>query len=234
MQLEIVETSDALSRRTAETIARAALAAVATRGRFVMALSGGREPWAAFVRLAQFDLPWQSVHVLQVDERAAPAGHRARNWTHLEDSLLARVPIPRSQVYPMPVEIEPLSDGARRYADVLSQVAGAPAVIDLVHLGLGPDGHTASLVPSDPVVEVADAEVGVSEAYQGWRRMTLTLPAINRARAIVWLVAGKDKERALAQLIAGDPAIPAARVRRDGNVLLLADRATAGSPPAVI
>jgi 6-phosphogluconolactonase len=234
MQVEIVETSDALGRRTAETIAREALAAIESRGRFVMALSGGREPWAAFGRLAAFDLPWQCVHVLQVDERAAPAGHRARNWTHLEESLLARVPIPRNQVHPMPVETEPLTAAAQRYAAVLRDVAGAPAVIDLVHLGLGPDGHTASLVPNDPVLDVADTDVGVSQPYQGWRRMTLTLPAIDRARAIVWLVAGKDKARAFAQLIAGDPAIPAARVRRDGNVLLLADRATAAGTSAAV
>jgi len=226
MQVEIVETTDALGARTAETIARAALAAVASRGRFILALSGGKEPWAAFGRLAQFDLPWHAVHVLQVDERAAPAGHRARNWTHLEESLVRRVPIPREQVYPMPVEVEPLEQGAQRYAELLAQIAGEPAVIDLVHLGLGPDGHTASLVPGDPVLAVADRDVALSERYQGWRRMTLTLPAINRARAIVWMITGKDKTKALQQLIAGDTSIPAGRVRRD-DVLLLADRRTA-------
>jgi 6-phosphogluconolactonase len=232
MKVEIVDSSDALGRRTAEIIARAAFDAIASRGRFVMALSGGKEPWAAFARLAQFDLPWQSVHVLQVDERAAPAGHRARNWVHLEESLLARVPIPRAQVHPMPVDHEPLSEGAQLYADILADVAGSPPAIDLVHLGLGPDGHTASLIPNDPVVELRASEVAVTGRYQGWRRMTLTLPAINRARSIVWLVAGKDKAHALAQLVAGDAAIPAARVRRDDGVLLLADRATAGDAPA--
>jgi 6-phosphogluconolactonase len=227
MQVDIVDRSEQLAQHTAETMAAHIRDCIEQRGRCLMAVSGGTEPWRAFRCLATLPVPWHALHVLQVDERAAPAGHAERNWTHLEENLLQLVPIPRAQCHPMPVEDAPLEDGAARYARLLATIAGSPAVLDLVHLGLGDDGHTASLVPGDPVLDVTDVDVAVTATYRGWRRMTLTFPAIDRARTILWLVRGEGKSDALRRLIAGDPGIPAGRIRRD-NALLLADRATAG------
>ena len=227
MQVEIIDRSEQLAQRAAETMAAHIRACIEQRGRCLMAVSGGTEPWRAFKRLAALPVPWHALHVLQVDERAAPAGHAERNWTHLEENLLQLVPIPRAQCHPMPVEVASLEDGATRYAALLATIAGSPAVLDLVHLGLGDDGHTASLVPGDPVLDVVDADVAATATYRGWRRMTLTFPAIDRARTIFWLVSGQGKSDALRRLLAGDAGIPAGRIRRD-NALLLADRATAG------
>src|SRR5688572_21188095 len=162
MQVEIVHKSEQLAQRTAETMAAQIRACIDQRGRCLMAVSGGNEPWRAFKRLADLPVPWHALHVLQVDERAAPAGHAERNWTHLEENLLQLVPIPRAQCHPMPVEVAPLEDGATRYAALLATIAGSSAVLDLVHLGLGDDGHTASLVPGDPVLDVVDADVAAT------------------------------------------------------------------------
>ena len=164
-------------------------------------------------------MPWSGIHVFQVDERVAPAGDPDRNATHIAESLLSRAPIAREQVHLMPVEAPDLPVGARRYADTLAGIAGTPAVLDLVHRALGPDGHTASLVPGDPVLGVTDADVALTGAYQSHRRMTLTYPALNRARRVPWLVTGDDKPAMLARLRAGDPTIPAANRRRRGGGL---------------
>jgi 6-phosphogluconolactonase len=165
--------------------------------------------------LAAEDVPWARLHVVQVDERVAPAGDPDRNATHIAASLLARAPLPPEQVHLMPVESPDLAAAATHYASTLNAIAGAPAVIDLVHLGLGPDGHTASLVPGDPVLDVTNADVALTGTYQGHRRMTLTYPALNRARRILWLVTGDDKPWALSRLRAGDRSIPGGRVRSD-------------------
>jgi 6-phosphogluconolactonase len=228
MQVEIVASSERLAQRTAEVLAAQIRDCIERRGRCLMAVSGGTEPWRAFRCLAQLAVPWHALHVLQVDERAAPAGHPDRNWTHLQESLLRGVPVAPDHCHPMPVEETPLEEAAARYAARLQAIAGSPAVLDLVHLGLGDDGHTASLLPGDPVLDVTDADVGVTAEYRGWRRMTLTFPAIDRARSILWLVGGHGKASALERLIAGDAAIPAGRIRRD-HALLLADRVSAGS-----
>ena len=166
--------------------------------------------------------------MLQVDERIAPAGDPDRNLTHLRESLLARAPLRPEHIHAMPVESPDLEAAAAHYARLLEEIAGAPAVLDLVHLGLGPDGHTASLVPGDPVLEVADRDVALTgDAYQGRRRMTLTYPVLDRARRILWLVTGSDKVGMLARLRAADHSIPAGRVRQD-RARLMADRAAAG------
>lgn len=230
MKIQIVDSPEQLAPRMAEVMAEQIRGFVARQGRCLVALSGGTEPWVAFRELAKLPVPWESVHILQVDERAAPAGHAERNWTHIEENLLARVPIPRAQLHPMPVEDDPLEHGAARYERTLAELAGSPAVLDLVHLGMGRDGHTASLVPGDPVLEAADRDVALTAPYQGWRRMTLTLRAINRASSILWLVAGEGKADALQRLLAADERIPASRVRRD-NALLLTDRRSAGEQP---
>lgn len=177
-------------------------------------------------RLADASIPWKAVHVFQVDERVAPDGHPDRNLTHLRESLLDHAPLPPDQLYPMPVESPDLEAGALEYAATLKKVAGEHAILDLVHLGLGPDGHTASLVPGDPVLDVQDKDVALSGPYQGRRRMTLTYPILNRARHILWVVTGGDKAVMVNRLLDGDRLIPAGRISR-ARSLLLADMAAA-------
>jgi len=224
MKIEILEDAKAVARKAAALIAKEARDAVVGRGRFVLAVSGGRTPWLMLRALAGEKVPWEQVHLAQVDERVAPAGHADRNLTHLRKSLLTRVPLPSEQVHAMPVEAPDLEAAARTYAETLAKVAGSPPVLDLVHLGLGPDGHTASLVPGDAVLNVTDVDVALTGVYQGRRRMTLTYPIINRSRRILWLVTGTDKTGPLVRLHNADPSIPAGRVRQD-QALVLADQA---------
>jgi 6-phosphogluconolactonase len=226
VRVEALADADAVARAGAALTAEEARAAVAARGRFVMALSGGHTPWAMLRALADEQMPWPGVHVVQVDERVAPAGDPDRNLTHLRESLLANSPLRAEQIHAMPVEATDLEAASWRYALTLQDIAGAPAVLDLAHLGLGPDGHTASLVPGDPVLEITNADVALTGVYQGRRRMTLTYPALNRARRIVWLVTGREKAAMLARLCEGDSSIPAGRIRRD-QALVLADREAA-------
>ena len=213
--------------RAAERIAQVAREAVAERGRCALAISGGTTPWLAFRALAGKDVPWDRVHLFQVDERVTPSGDPERNYLHLKEALIERIPIPAANVHPMPVEEEDLDAGGRRYDADLRGIAGTPPVLDLVQLGLGEDGHTASLFPGDPALQLLDADVAVSGLYKGRKRMTLTLPAIDRARCILWLVTGAGKAAALARLVAGDRSIPAGCVRSD-RAVLLADRAAGG------
>jgi 6-phosphogluconolactonase len=227
MNVEILPDVDSLAKRAAAVIAADARAAVAARGRFVMAVSGGKSPWLMLADLANEDVPWPNVHVFQIDERIAPAGDPDRNYVHLRDSLLQHAPIPPEQIYAMPVELPDAEAAARQYAHTLERIAGKPPVLDLAHLGLGPDGHTASLIPGDPVLNVTDADVAITGVYQGRRRMTLTYPVINRSRRILWLVSGKDKVSAFPKLRAADPSIPAGRISQS-QALLLADRDAAG------
>jgi 6-phosphogluconolactonase len=229
MQIEVLADPDAVAARAAALIAEEARTAVAQRKRFVMAVSGGHTPWIMLRVLAgQEHVPWNNMHVFQVDERVAPQGDADRNFTHLRASLLERAPLPPAQVYPMPVEDTDLGAAAKRYAMKLGEIAGSPPTLDLVHLGLGPDGHTASLVPGDAVLGNTDMTVALTGEYQGRRRMTLTYPVLNDARHILWVVTGSDKARILARLQAGDHEIPAGRVRQN-NALILADLAAAGS-----
>src|SRR3981081_1444752 len=203
-----------VARKAAAIIAADARAAVPARGRFIMAVSGGRTPWMMLRALAGEELPGENVHVVQVDERVAPAGDPDRNLAPLRESLLDHAPLRPDHVHAMPVEAADLARAGEQYAEPLREVAGSPPVLDLVHLGLGPDGHTASLVPGDPVLDVADADVAVTGPYQGRRRMTLTFPIINRSLRVLWLVTGGEKARTLVRLRDGHPSIPASRVRQ--------------------
>ena len=230
MNIEVFDDADSVARAAAAIIAADARAAITARSRFALAVSGGHTPWIMLRALAGEDIPWTGVHIFQVDERVAPAGDPDRNLTHLRESLLAHCPLPPEQVHAMPVESADLETASSQYALTLRDIAGAPAVLDLVHLGLGPDGHTASLVPGDPVLDVTGADVALTGVYQGRRRMTLTYPVLNRSRRIVWLVTGRDKADMLARLQKGDDSIPAGRVRRD-RALVLADREAARSEP---
>lgn len=223
MKIEVLADAAAVATRAAALVAEEARAAVAARGRFTLALSRTRRLLPA---LEQEDVPWAAVHLFQVDERVAPAGDEARNLTLLRDGLAG--PARLAQVHPMPVEGPDPTAAAARYAEELRGVAGSPPALDLVHLGLGEDGHTASLLPGDPVPELADADVAVTGEYQGFRRMTLTYPALDRARRVLWIVTGAAKAAAVARLRDGDPTIPAGRVRSDRAVLLV-DAAAAGA-----
>ena len=226
MNIDVYADADAVARAAAKLIANEARDAVATRGKFVMAVSGGKTPWIMLRDLAQEEVPWNNVHVVQVDERVAPEGDPDRNLTHLRASLLEHAPLRPEQIYAMPVESGDLEAACVRYARILETIAGSPPVLDLVHLGLGPDGHTASLVPGDAVLAMKDADVALTGIYQNRRRMTLTYPIINRARHVLWLVTGSEKTEMLARLQAGNVSIPASRVSRD-HAVVLADRAAA-------
>ena len=226
MKFQVFANADMVAREAAKVIAAEARAAVAARGKFTIAISGGRTPWQMLLDLANEKVPWPDVHVFQVDERIAPAGDPDRNLTHLRESLLSHAPLRPEQIYAMPVEEKDLSVAARSYADTLQKIAGSPPVLDLAHLGLGPDGHTASLIPGDPVLDISDADVALTGIYQKRRRMTLTYPLLNRARFVLWVVTGAEKIEMLARLRAGDVSIPAGRIRSE-NALVLADRAAA-------
>jgi 6-phosphogluconolactonase len=217
LRIEVLPDANAVAERGAEYVAEQAQAAIADHGRFTFALSGGRGPWVMFANLAG-KMPWEKVTIYQVDERVAPYGDLDRNLTHLQRSL---PPGGAADVRAMPVGAHDLEAAAEDYAHSL------PEAFDLVHLGLGPDGHTASLVPDDPVLDVIDRKVAVTGDYQGRRRMTLTYPTLNAARQVLWIVTGEDKVEALERLRAGDASIPAGRVAA-ASQLIIADAAAAG------
>jgi 6-phosphogluconolactonase len=227
MNIQVLADADAVAREAARFIAAEAWMAVAARGRFIVAVSGGKTPWQMLRALANEEVPWQNVHVVQVDERIAPAGDPDRNLTHLRESLLAHAPLPPGQIYAMPVEENDLEAAATSYAKTLQQISGSPPILDLAHLGLGPDGHTASLVPNDPVLNVTYRDVALTGIYQNRRRMTLTYPMLNRSRKILWVVTGAEKAEMLGRLRIADPSIPSGRILQQ-NAFLLADHAAAG------
>jgi 6-phosphogluconolactonase len=224
IDIEVVPDERAAARRAAELIAEAGQAAVGERGFFALAMSGGRTPWAMLAILGdREEMPWGETELFQVDERIASPGSEERNLTHM---VLGLSMDHQSSLRPMPVTQRDLEGAAREYESQL------PDPLDVVHLGLGPDGHTASLVPGDPVLEVTDRRVALTEAaYQGHPRMTLTYPAIDAARQIVWLVTGGEKRDALAKLLAGERSIPAGRVENDA-MTVVADEAAAGGVSA--
>ena len=213
----------AVHRRGAELIAEAARAAVTERDSFAFAASGGRDPWEMYGQLEDHELPWAKTAIFQVDERIAPPGDDERNLTHLIAALSIGA---QGSIRPMPVNDPDPEAAAERYAGSL------PDALDLAHMGLGPDGHTASLVPGDPVLEVTDRRVAVTgEHYQGVRRMTLTYPELARVRRLLWIITGEEKRDPLAKLLARDPSIPAGRVEPRES-LILCDRAAAAGGPA--
>lgn len=226
MEITVLENAESVARRGATMVAAAARVAVEKRGRFVFAVSGGRTPWQMLRALAEEEVPWHEVQIVQVDERVAPAGDPDRNLTHLHVNLLDRVPLRHEQIHAMPVEADDFEYAGLCYTKTLQDLSGQPPVLDLVHLGLGADGHTASLVPGDAVLDVTNRDVAITGMYQGRRRMTLTYPIINRARQILWLVTGDDKCAPLLSLRAGDTTIPAGRVCQE-RAVVLADQAAA-------
>jgi 6-phosphogluconolactonase len=214
-KIETFEDADAVAERTAEVIADAVRAGERRYGRAILALSGGSSPAPMLRRLGTMDVKWNATHIVQVDERVAPEGHPDRNWTMITNNLLATAEIPRALLHPMPVTDEDLDAAADRYAKLLVTVSGVPPIADVVHLGIGADGHTASLVPGDPVLGVRDRWVALAGPYQGRRRMTFTYPTINAARLVVWQVSEAGKAAALREALQGR-SVPASKVRRRG------------------
>jgi 6-phosphogluconolactonase len=227
MDIETAQTAEQIATRAAERVAALTRAAVAERGVCHVAFSGGRTPGLMFAALTTMEIPWADVHVWQVDERVAPPGSPERNLTQLRQDLLRRVPIPPANVHPMPVEATDLKAAASAYAADLRELCDG--VLDVVHLGLGDDGHTASWPPHDPVLDAHSEDVAVVGPFHGVMRMTLTPPAVNRAGVILFLVTGRDKSQVVSQLLGGNQALPASRVRTTGTVLLAGDGAEAGT-----
>jgi 6-phosphogluconolactonase len=218
-ELEVLPDAEAAARRAAEVVAETARSAIEERAAFALAASGGRSPSLMFADVATRDVPWRQTGIWQVDERVAPDGDPDRNLT----GLLANLPPgARAVVRPMPVTDEDIEAAAERYA------ASLPEGFDLVHLGLGDDGHTASLVPGDPVLDEVSRDVAVTGEYRGRRRMTFTYPLLDRQPFVLWLVTGDDKAAVLPLLLAADPSIPAGRIRA-ARQLVLADRAAASA-----
>jgi len=229
MEIKVLANDDAVAKAAAGVIAAQAREAVAARGVFTLAVSGGKTPWAMLKDLASEEVPWAQVHVFQIDERIAPEGDPDRNLTHLHESLLGNAPIPKENIHAMPVNAADPVEGAKEYERVLQEICGNPPTLDMAHLGLGPDGHTASLVPNDPVLEVTDRDVALTDPvhlYQDRRRMTLTYPMINRSRKIMWLATGAAKIPMIVKLKVADHSIPGGRIDQT-NALLLTDTAAA-------
>jgi 6-phosphogluconolactonase len=224
LEVEVERDAEGVALRGAATIATAARAAVAHHGSFTLAVSGGTTPWAMFRALGNEDVPWDDVGIWQVDERIAPHGHDDRSLTHLEASLPHDAAL---RIHPMPVDdLDPTDDAALNAATGEYSVE-LPERFDLVHLGLGDDGHTASLTPGDPVVDIRDRDVAITAEYRGRHRMTLTFPVLDRAHRILWIATGASKMDAFRKLRDGDPTIPAGRVSA-ADQLAIVDRAAAG------
>lgn len=223
----IEDDAAAAARRAAELLVELSRESIAARGQFSVAVSGGRTPWAMLDEYASADIPWDRVQLFQVDERVAPDGDAARNLTGLRRSFIEPSGIPAANAHPMPVTATDLVPAAAAYAGELVEVCGEPPVLDLAHLGLGDDGHTASLVPGDPVLEIRDRIVALTGPYQGHRRMTLTIPTLNHARHLLFLGVGEAKSGLIDRLLSGDTTIPAGRIDQS-RAFLVTDRAGAG------
>lgn len=231
-QLLVSNSAESTALSAAKGLANSIRAAVQARGQCTLALSGGSSPKGLLAALAKEQLPWQSVHIFQVDERAAPAGSPDRNWTSLQAMLLDHIEIPTNNIHVMPADDDDLQGAAKRYAAKLTAVAGPQPVIDIVHLGLGGDGHTASLIPGDPVLGETESDVAVSGKFQGYQRLTLTYPCLRRARQLVWFVIGANKAAMLEKLLQADQRIPAGRLGHDRNVVYADQLAAPDQPDA--
>lgn len=222
MRIERLDDAQQVTNRVAEVIAEGLVDAVRRRGRAVLALSGGSTPKPLYRRLAGVDLDWDRVTVVQVDERFAPDGDPRRNWTSIDAELVDPT---AATGQPMPTGGAVAPDLVEAYAERLQGLSDG--IVDVAHLGLGDDGHTASLVPEDPVLD-ARSPVAITQPYDGLRRMTMTASTLNRARRIVWQVVGSSKRQAVTRLLDGDPSVPAHLIRRDDDVWLVVDAAALG------
>lgn len=220
----ILKDPESAARWAAGRMAEWLMEAIDARGRASVALSGGRSPWIMMADLFRRNLPWDAVDILQVDERVAPDGDDIRNMSRL-GPLIVGSPAEMARVHPMQVA-DGVDAAVADYRAVLDDLGGP---IDVVQLGLGDDGHTASLVPGDPVLTVTDAPVAATTSrYRGTTRVTLTYPVLAAARHVLWLVTGQDKHEMVRLLEDGDPEIPAGRVSAPAQILVLDQGAATG------
>jgi 6-phosphogluconolactonase len=232
IRMEVRENAEQACVAAAQIIAEALRGAAALHGDASLAVSGGKTPPTMLRALTTQMVPWDALHLFQVDERCAPDGHADRNATALTSALapvataldlgkhlhLMNVPDDASPAWTDQAEL-----AARAYADILPSRG-----LDIVHLGLGDDGHTASLIPGDAVLDVDDRAVAVTGMYQDRHRLTLTTPTINQAQLIVWLVIGASKAPMIRRLLAGDDSIPAGRFGGQDGVLVVDTAAAVG------
>jgi 6-phosphogluconolactonase len=225
MKTELFSTADQVAAGAAAYLENEIREALHHQKSYSLAISGGRTPWEMLKILSKADLPWQRVNIFQVDERVAPDGHADRNLTQLFQAIAGTPMVMQLRIFPMPVLAEDLEEGCREYTQVLDEVTEGKS-LDLIHLGLGIDGHTASLVPGDGVLEIQDRLVACTQnTYQGRIRMTLTYPLLNGAKQILWIVTGSEKQEMVQRLLQQDPSIPAGSIRQE-NALLMVDQAT--------
>jgi 6-phosphogluconolactonase len=219
--LEVLPNARAVADRGAALLADWLKEAVEQHGDAMFAVSGGRSPWPMFELLVQdTTVPWGKVHLVQVDERVLPDGHEERNWTRTAQCFVDAGPITVARAHPMPVTAEDLEAATVEYAELLGAIC-PESTIDALHLGLGDDGHTASLAPGDGVCDIVDRDVALTEGlYKGTRRMTLTRPCLDRATHMLFQVSGEAKRCAVKQLLAGDTSIPAGLLRCQDAVVL--------------
>ena len=224
MKTELFSTADQVAAGAAAYLENEIREALHHQKSYSLAISGGRTPWEMLKILSKADLPWQRVNLFQVDERVAPDGHADRNLTQLFQAIAGTPMVMQLRIFPMPVLAEDLEEGSRKYTQVLDEVTEGKG-LDLIHLGLGSDGHTASLVPGDGVMDVQDRLVACTQnLYQGRIRMTLTYPLLNSAKKLLWIVTGSEKQEMVQRLLNQDPSIPAGSIRQE-NALLMVDQA---------
>ena len=224
MKTELFPTADQVAAGAAAYLENEIREALHHQKSYSLAISGGRTPWEMLKILSKADLPWQRVNLFQVDERVAPNGHADRNLTQLFQAIASTPMVRQLRIFPMPVLAEDLEEGCREYTEVLDEVTEGKG-LDLIHLGLGSDGHTASLVPGDGVMDVQDRLVACTQnTYQGRIRMTLTYPLLNSAKQLLWIVTGSEKQEMVQRLLQQDPSIPAGSIRQE-NALLMVDQA---------
>jgi len=228
MNVEVLADSEALAQRAVEHLVAAAAAAIDERGRFVWAVSGGSTPRRMLQLLSERDdLDWSRTHLFQVDERVAPDGDSDRNATMLDTELLTESFLERhtpAGIHLMPVTADDLDEACSGYASLIDRTTGSPAVFDVIQLGMGSDGHTASLIPDDPILGIDDRDVAMSELYQGRTRMSLTWPVLDRAKQLLWVIGGESKVDAVEQFLSNDPSIPAT-LPTQARALVLLDEA---------
>ena len=228
---------NALSRAAAEEFARAASTAVERNGRFSVALSGGNTPKSLYRLLAsdfRGQIPWDRVHLFWSDERYVQPGDASSNYSMVRDTLLDRAPVPKSNIHPIPTAPPDPNKAASLYEEILRAFfPTSPPVFDLILLGLGADGHIASLFPgSHALAEQAHWVVAIQADAQPRDRISLTLPVIDSAREVMILVSGKEKRDAVARVLGGGAPqanpLPAMLMKPRGTVHWLLDRAAAG------
>ena len=224
MKTEIFPQAEQVAARAAAYLEQEIRDALTHQKSFSLAISGGRTPWEMLKILSKVDLPWQRINLFQVDERVAPDGHPDRNLTQLFQAIAGTAMVTQLRIFPMPVTAEDLDASAKEYAEVLDEIKEGKG-LDIIHLGLGSDGHTASLVPGDGVLEIQNRLVACTQnPYQGRIRMTLTYPLLNAAKQILWIVTGSEKKEMVQRMLQQDPSIPAGRIQQE-NALLLVDQA---------